>query len=226
MELFGLDGPVKSSPVAKVFEVPHKPIPPSLSDKVVYDSDAGEIALKEYLSPEEEEQLKGCFSTEESKKEIGKLCIYVREKVNTKTLSPAERGVSFSIPVLSIHQGNLFEQFEKTHIDNVGWALSLDDATLTETEFSLAADIPQIGEVDIRKNGKLEAHFLPELEKQMMLFTKHSGWSVAQLVHWLDRSFAHPDLGAEEMGIFLNRLATYLMEIREFLSRSANRSSI
>ena len=64
-------GPLIPSPVAKVFEVPHKPIPPSLSDKVVYDSDAGSIALKEYLSPEEEEQLKGCFSTEESKKEIG-----------------------------------------------------------------------------------------------------------------------------------------------------------
>jgi type III restriction enzyme len=218
MELFGLDRSVMSSPVAKIFEVPQKPIPSSLSDKVVYDSDSGEIALKEYLNPEEEEQLKGCFSTEESKTEISKLCIYVREKREDeyKALSPSEREVSFTIPVLSIGQGNLFEPFEKTHIDNVGWTLSLDDATLAETEFSLASDIPQIGEVDIRKNGKLEARFLPELEKQMILFMRHSGWSVAQLVRWLDRSFAHPDLAAEEMGIFLTRLATYLMEIRDF----------
>jgi type III restriction enzyme len=214
MELFGLDRPVGPSPVAKVFEVPHKPIPQFLSDKIVYDSDAGSIALKEYLSPAEEEQLKGCFSTEESKKEISKLCIHVRETGEYERLSPAERGVSFSIPVLSIQQGNLFEQFEKTHIDNVGWALSPDGAILTESEFSLAADIPQIGEVDITKNGKLEAHFLPELEKQMIFLMRHSGWSVAQLVHSLDRSFAHLDLSAEEMGIFLTRLVTYLIDIR------------
>ena len=59
-----------------------------------------------------------------------------------------------------------------------------------ESEFSLATDIPQIGEVDIRKNGKLEARFLPELEKQMRLFMRQSGWNVARLVHWLDRSFS------------------------------------
>jgi type III restriction enzyme len=218
MELFGFDRSVAPSPVAKVFEAPHKPIPPSLSDKIVYDSDAREIEIKDYLSLEEEEQLKGCFSTEESKEEIKKLCIYVREKREDeyKALSPAEKGVSFSIPVLSIHQGKLFEPFEKTHIDNVGWTLSPDDAMLSETEFSLATDIPQIGEVDIRKNGKLEARFLPELEKQMVLFMRHSGWNVAQLVHWLDRSFAHPDLTAEEMGIFLTRLVTYLIDIRGF----------
>ena len=56
--------------------------------------------------------------------------------------------------------------------------------------------------MDIRKNGKLEARFLPELEKQMILFMRHSGWSVAQLVHWLDRSFAHPDLVCRGDGNF------------------------
>ncbi|MEI9475796.1 MAG: DEAD/DEAH box helicase family protein [Deltaproteobacteria bacterium] len=216
MELFGFDRPAVPSPVAKVFETPYKAIPPFLSNKVVYDADVGEIAIREYLSPEEEEQLKGCFSTEESKEEIRKLCITVREKDEYKRLSPAERNVPFSIPVLSIRQGSLLEQFEKTHIDNVGWTLSSDDATLSEGEFSLATDVPQIGEVDIRKNGKLEARFLPELEKQMTLFMRHSGWNVAQLVHWLDRSFAHPDLAAEETGIFLTRLVTYLIEIRDF----------
>jgi type III restriction enzyme len=214
MEFFGFGKAVESSPVARVFEAPQKPIPQFLSDKIVYDSDAGSIELKEYLSPEEEEQLKACFSAEESKKEISRICIYVREKSEYERISPAERGISFAIPVLSIHQGDLFEPFEKVHIDNVGWTLSLDDATLIESEFSLATDIPQIGEVDIRKNGKLEARFLPELETQMRLFMKQSGWNVARLVHWLDQSFAHPDLSAEKTGIFLTRLVTYLIDIR------------
>ena len=214
MEFLGFGKAAESSPVAKVFEVPNKPIPPVLFDKVVYDPDEGNIAIKESLSFEEEEQLKECFSTEESKKEISRLCIYVREKGEYERISPAERGVTFSIPVLSICQGNLFESFEKVHIDNVGWALSLDDATLIEREFSLATDIPQIGEVDIRRNGKLETRFLPELESQMRLFMKQSGWNVARLVHWLDQSFSHPDLSAEETGIFLTRLITYLIDIR------------
>jgi type III restriction enzyme len=214
IEFFGFAKAVESPPVAKVFEVPHKPIPQSLSDKILYDSKAGSIELKEYLSPEEEEELIACFSTEESKKEISRLCIYVRETGEYERISPAERGVSFSIPVLSIHQGNLFEPFEKVHIDNIGWTPSPDDATLIESEFSLATDIPQIGEVDIRKNGKLEARFLPELEKQMRLFMRQSGWNAARLVHWLDHSFSHLDLSAEETGIFLTRLVTYLIEIR------------
>lgn len=98
IELFGLDRHVEAPPVAKVLEAPYKPIPPFLSDKVVYNPDVGSIAFKEYLSPEEEEQLKGCFSTEESKKEIGKLCIYVREKGEYERLSPAERGYHSRYP--------------------------------------------------------------------------------------------------------------------------------
>jgi type III restriction enzyme len=170
MELFGFGKPAGPPPVAKVFELPRKPIPQSLLEKVAYDSEAGTLTFKQnqYLSFEEVELLKECFYTDESKREISQFCVYDRSDVEYRVLprlSPAERGESFSIPVLSIRNGNLFEQFEKTHIDNIGWTLSPDDATLTESELSLVQDLSQIGEVDIRTNGKLEARFLPELEK-------------------------------------------------------------
>jgi type III restriction enzyme len=175
------------------------------------------------LNADEEKQLKECFAGGETQKEISAAVQRVRIKVEAAK-SPAERGEIFNVPVLAVKQGDFLEQFEKTHLDNIGWTLKDCEAALSEGEFSLASDIPQTGEVDVKESGKLEARFIPELEKQMTLLSVDSAWPLARLANWLDRSFYHPDLTPEETGVFITNLVIKLTDRQMSLEQlTANR---
>ncbi len=168
--------------------------------------------------------MKECFEKPEAKKEIAAAVQRVRMKVEAAQ-SPSERGAVFRVPVLAVKQGDFLEQFEQTHLDDFGWSLKGCDAALAEGEFTLAADVPQTGEVDISESGKLEARFMPELERQMTLLSVDSAWPLARLVNWLDRSFSHHDLTPEETGVFITSLVTHLDNARKitFEQLTANR---
>lgn len=208
----------------KVTAKPTKEIPYELAAKVEFDSASGTVKINAALNADEETQLKECFEKKETKEEIAAAVQRVRIKVEA-TKSPSERGVIFRVPVLAVKQGDFLEQFEKTHLDGMGWTLKGCDAALLENEFSLASEIPQTGEVDISDAGKLEARFMPELEKQMTLLSVDSAWPIARLVNWLDRSFSHRDLTPDETGVFITSLVMHLADVRKmtFEQLTANR---
>jgi type III restriction enzyme len=207
----------------KVTAKPAKEIPSELAAKVEFDPASGTVKINAALNAAEEAQLKECFEKKEAKEQIAAAVQRVRIKVEARK-SPAERGEIFRVPYLAVKQGDFLEQFEKTHLDGMGWTLKGCDAKLAENEFSLASEIPQTGEVDISEAGKLEAHFMPELEKQMTLLSVDSAWPLARLANWLDRSFAHRDLTPTETGVFISNLLLHLAEARMSLEQlTANR---
>jgi type III restriction enzyme len=224
LDKFELGELASKSIAEKLTAKPTKAIPNELAAKVEIDTASGAVKIIATLNADEEAQLKGCFAGAEAKKEIAAAVQRVRIKVEAAK-SPAERGEVFRVPYLAVKQGDFLEQFEKTHLDNFGWSLKGCDAGLSEGEFSLASEIPQTGEVDITDAGKLEARFMPELERQMTLLSVDSAWPIARLVNWLDRSFAHRDLTPDETGVFVTRLVTHLVETREmsFEQLTANR---
>jgi len=218
-------GELAATPVGeKVTAKPAKEIPIELAAKVEFDPASGTVKINAVLNADEEAQLKECFSKKEAKEEIAAAIQRVRIKVDASK-SPSERGEIFRVPVLAVKQGNFLEQFEKTHLDGLGWTLKGCDAALVENEFSLTSEQPQIGEVDVTEAGKLEARFMPELEKQMTLLSVDSAWPIARLVNWLDRSFSHRDLTPTETGVFINSLVLNLADARKmtFEQLTANR---
>jgi type III restriction enzyme len=151
----------------KVTAKPAKEIPIELAAKVEFDPASGTVNIIGTLNADEEAHLlKECFEKKEDKEKIVAAVQRVRVKVETAK-SPSERGEIFSVPVLAVKQGNFLEQFEKTHLDGMGWTLKGCDAALSEGEFSLTSETSQTSEVDVSEAGKLEARFMPELEKQM-----------------------------------------------------------
>ena len=209
----------------KVTAKPAKEIPIELAAKVERDATSGTVNIIGALNADEEAQLKECFEKKEEREEIAAAVQRVRIKVEA-TKSPSERGVIFRVPYLAVKQGNFFEQFENTHLDNFGWTLKGCDAALLEKDFSLASEIPQTGLVDVSEAGKLEWHFMAELEKQMTLLSVDSAWPIGRLVNWLDRSFSNrKDLTAQETGVFITSLVLHLAEARKmtFEQLTANR---
>jgi type III restriction enzyme len=115
---------------------------------------------------------------------------------------------------LSIKQGSLFEQFEETHFLDHHWELAKCDALFSEEEYSAIRPEALSGEIDITEEGKVAAKFVYRLQSQMVLFASDANWSVASLVHWLDRNIPHIDISPEDSGIFLTRLVRALIEQR------------
>jgi type III restriction enzyme len=199
----------------KVSEVPVlEKLPEELAAKVKYDTKTQTIELPPSITTEEIEAIKPAFKGKDARKAFEQSAREGKARVIAATLTPSERGEAFSVPVLAYRQGKFLEQLEETHFLDFEWELPKKDAILTETEFSIERPAPKQGEVDVTDEGKVKAEFLRNLKDQLSLLKVDLGWSVADLVHWLDRNFIHHDLTATETGVYLTALVNNLIEKR------------
>lgn len=191
-------------------------LPPEIREKVLINQDAGTLTFKGVMSDHERDALKGCFTTSEGEASV--------ERAYRKSLglpaedsgSPSERGEIFSVPVLAVKQGELFEVFEQTHFLDTPWSLAQCDHLLSEAEFTAGRVEAQHGEITISERGKIEARFISELHLQTTFLNETHGQTLPQLVHWLDRSIPHPDITPSDSGVFLTRLVRDLIDNRGF----------
>ena len=199
-------------------EVSEKPsvesLPPEVREKVSYDEKKKTLTVKGALTKDEKEKLKGAFKTPEAKAGVEKAYRISVGLPEEDRGTPSEREIDFSVPVLSIRQGDLFEQFEETHFLEYPWELSKCDAHLTETEYSPDRTDAEHGEITITDKGEIAARFLESLQDQMTLFSSGLGWRVADLVFWLDRKIPHPDIDRRESDLFLSRLVQAMVDQR------------
>lgn len=201
----------------KVTEVPKLDnLPECLASKITYDEQKGEITFSGIMEEQEKFALQHCFTTLEAKASIERVYRKTRGLHADQPKSPAERGETFSIPLLSIKQGNLFEAFERTHFLEKPWELSKCDPSLTEFEYSEKQFDGQVMEIDITEKGKLAQRFISDLHEQMTMLSTDQTHTVANLVFWLDRTISHPDIPPTESGPFLTALVHYLIDERKF----------
>jgi type III restriction enzyme len=191
-------------------------LPPATVAKVSYDIQRGELAIRERLDETEATALVNCFASPKSRRklldaipQIGRLPAAYAPR------TPSERGERFAVPCLCIHQGRLLESFEESHFLDFPWALSQCNPTLSETEFPTERPESQHAVIDVTEAGRVQTSFLADLHVQMSLLSGGQEWSEADLVHWLDRTIPHPDITADESGIFLMLLLQRLIHDRK-----------
>ncbi len=199
--------------------MPEKPEIEKLStetrNKITFDELSKELSFNGEMSEEEREEIKSICNTDGGKAGVDQV-FFVSTGKNPKEekRTPSEKKIPFAVPVLSIKQDSLFEQFEETHFFDYPWELAKCDALLTEEEYSAKRPDAQSGEIDITESGRVSARFISTLQSQIELFAGDANWSVAGLVHWLDRNIPHIDISPEDTGIFLTRLVQALIEQR------------
>lgn len=187
-----------------------------IASKVTYDEQKGEISFSGVMEEQEKLALQNCFSTPEAKAGIERVYRKSRGLSAERPKSPAERGEAFSIPLLSIKQGNLFEAFEQTHFLELPWELSKCNPALTEAEYSEKRFDGNVIEIDITDKGKISQRFISNLQEQMTLIAQDQTQTVANLMFFLDRSIPHPDIPPAETGPFLTALVHCLIDERGF----------
>ncbi len=199
--------------------LPEKPEIEKLSEetreKVKFDNQKKELSFVGEMTEAEREEIKAVCGTTEGRAGVDRaFFISTGKNPEEEKRTPSEKKVPFTVPVLSIKQGDLFEQFEETHFLDHPWELAKCDALLSEEEYSAKRPDAQTGEIDITENGKVAARFVSRLQSRMEYFTNDANWSIAELVYWLDRNIPHTDISPDDSGIFLTSLVQTLIEQR------------
>ena len=101
-----------------------------LKSKIEYFPQEGKIAFRGVMEKRELEEIKSCFKSEEGKSAAEQVFKRSNSLPSQDKGTPSERGIDFSIPKLSVKQGNIFEEFEETHFLDHPWELSKCDAFL------------------------------------------------------------------------------------------------
>lgn len=200
---------------------PARALPLSVVDAVSWDAKSKTLSIERPLSDEQETELIAAFADAKTKAQVADACRCRAGKpasTSVRVQSPSQRGVVFEVPVLALKQGSFFRAFEADDIDDcMAWSLSEADAALS----GFLVPTEQRGiRIDITDSETLQQDFIPLNDAQQQLLQSSAAWPVGQLVHWLDRSFAHQDLTEAETGIYLTRLAGKLIDERMFTAES------
>ncbi len=185
---------------------PSGAVPLEVVDAVGWNPNTGNLTVQKSLTAEQEAAVLKWAGTEKETVRAA-LAKHAGREMGAK-ITPAESGVSFSVPVLAIKQGDFFHQFEEDDlIERSEWTLSTCDADLP------GFTIPNVDHgivIDIEESEKIQQRFLAATDRQMALLQTTTAWPVEKLVNEIDRSFAHPGLTDAEMVIWLTRVVAGL----------------
>lgn len=178
------------------------------------DTEAKKITFKADIT----EVIRDRFKKELKSKASHKAIDEAYEKCLARKISTMNklRGkYKFSIPVLAIRDGDLFEQFEKTHLLEYQWSLVKCDYKLTEAEYSGQREQGSLGEIGLDDKGDLAVEFLDKLANDVLLFDSETNWTDTELTIWLDRNIQHSDITQNEIVAFILNVIQYLINERE-----------
>ena len=179
---------------------------PTLSAKVKVDPEAGTVTFVAPLTPEEAKQAAAGFLMESHREQFVAAAKEHTRDVERIFASPAERGVQLVVPLLCLERQGKLELLDETHFLERQWSLrDYLDRPVPATE---AANESRAGygEIALSEKGKVQWRFGNELAEQLKLIDVTENWTEARLIDWFDRNIPHPDLGADETGVFIAHL--------------------
>lgn len=190
-------------------------IPASLQNKIEIAPEVQAITLKGGFSASQVETLVGIFKTEEGKKTIRFALLRQRSPQPKRAKSPSEQGELFHVPLLAIRQGDLWEQFEETHLLQGDWRLLDYSSELKEQDFKALEMRAQGGRFEI-KEEQIKFIYLENIEAQLAFFDYQTEWSQTELVSWLERNIPEESITPDEKAAYLNNSIDSLRAHRKF----------
>jgi len=175
-------------------------LPPELAQKVIYHPASSQLVVRESLTPFETEAVQACFQSPAAKNQIA------------AHLSGQPRRPQFSVPLLSIQQGDFLEAFEESSFLDHPWKLVGCDPYLSPELYPRRVQDGQVVEIDVNAQGRVQTNFLRELQLQLAGLSADQGWNVETLALWLDRKISHIDLPSEQSLPFIRSVIEKLLQ--------------
>jgi type III restriction enzyme len=228
LDLEGHTGRVVVRPVAiTLSEKPDlKGVPKPVRDKVSWNGKESTLTISKPLTEDDSEALKASVTSE-----IAVAAIAAAAEVSRTTAieffhTPAELGVRFRIPQLTLQIQGELQLFDDAEILEYPWDLSTYDAAPTSDDLaSLGADlkVSEGGEIDFDEaTGKVVSRFLPDLQRDLGLVYQPENWDKVRLCSWLCRNLPEPTLTHASKQVFVARWLTELLMQDDFTLARAN----
>jgi len=187
----------------------------TVDNKFTYDEASKTCTFVGIMEEPEKYAILDCCTTPEARATIERL---YRKSYGIPLEQPktaAERGIDFSVPLLSVQQGDLFEPFEESHFLEIPWRLSKYPPTFTESDYAAKQFDGKVIDIDVDDRGKVSKSFLKELRHQISFLEPDDDESVAALVHWIDKNIPNrADIFSSESCPWLIGVIHYLLNER------------
>lgn len=194
-------------------------LPKSLRDKMEVSPESGTLTVKGGATSEQLKKIAEAFRQPEvSKKVRQELDTAAAKKIApaTRVKTPAERGVTATVPLLGITQHSFFDVFSETPLIDADWELTEFDTSLNEAEFAHDVEAMRRARLSISDREKVQCDPYDKLDTQLSLFGSEPGWQVTDLIHWLDGNLYFPYADQGQKTAWLNAAVTKLMDGRGF----------
>ncbi len=212
-DLFALTSSVTfSTPELPLAEM----IPLNLRDKIEIIPEEGSITIKGHLSKAQEVIVEDIFKTTLGKEAARQAFVKLNEPKAQRQKTPSEMGELFHVPVLAYRNGDLWEEFEETHMLQGDWHILDYPTSLSEEEFKKPESNAEGGRFTVTGQGSIRFEYLDRVETQLACFDYQNDWSQVELVFWLERNIFDDSLIPDEKAAFLNRCITNLLDERGF----------
>ncbi len=176
-----------------------------LGAKLSVDANAGSVTFVEPLTESEITQAAASIVMETNREQFVAAARAHARAVEQIFVSPAERGVKLSVPVFCVDRQGVLELLDEAHFLERAWSLRdyLGDVDADSGEFAVIEAKGGYGEVGLSEQGKVRWTFGDELADELRLIEVTENWSDARLIDWIDRNIPHPDISADESGVFI-----------------------
>ncbi|MCU0950987.1 MAG: DEAD/DEAH box helicase family protein [Burkholderiaceae bacterium] len=140
--------------------------------------------------------------------------------------TPAERGLRFRVPQLALRLDGELELFDDPEVLQYPWELTAFDATVTPTHIAaLNAGLKtgEGGEVDVNDaTGRMEARFLPALQRDLGLAYAPEHWDETRLATWLCKNLPEQKLTHSSKRVFVATWLAQLLALSGYTLARAN----
>lgn len=186
-----------------------------LAKKVNFIEDTKEIEIDGYMSKEEKEEIKKCFSSEDDKKVIDKIYEDIINtflcKENIEKFGVDKKIEPFKIPCLSYKYGEQLEVFEEMHFANYEWDILKYNSKIDPNDFITSLDKDKVGKIEIDSKGNVEYRFVESLHEQLSFLATNKEWTEEELIFWLDRNIPHQDISQAKFVMFVHKIINDLI---------------
>jgi len=194
-------------------------LPKAIREKIEISPETGTLTVKNGATNKQLQQISETFKQPEVAKAVKEkldTALAIQAAPPARELTPAEKGVSFNIPLLGYKQRSFFDVFDETPLLDAEWEISDFDYKLKDSEFSPDVEAMRRASLSISQLEKVECDVYDRLDSQLALFGKEQGWLVTDLIYWLDRNLYFPYSERDIKVAWLNAALSYLMDDKGF----------
>lgn len=194
-------------------------LPKTLRNKVEVSPESGTLTVKGGASPKQIQQLAETFAQPEAVKNVRErldTALAIANAPPSRVPTPAEQGISVKVPLLGFTQHSFFDVFDETPLLDANWEITEFDPELTESEFTKDLTAMRRASLTISQLEKIECDVYDKLDSQLALFGTESGWTVNNLIYWLDRNLPFHYAERDQKVAWLSAAMDHLIEKRGF----------